>query len=491
MRCPNCYKHFDGGKLCPHCKIDVRLFNGIETLSNRLYNRGLRRLQSQDLTAGIRELERAVAINKHNIRARNLLGLALFEMGYIADALKNWLISRKQVSEGNPANHYLDAIKRDPRLFERHNEAVTLYNRALELVQEKKLDIAIIQLKKSLEYNKRYVPSLNLLTLCYIQERNRPQAISSADRVLTIDAKNPFALRYLAIVNPTKPATVVKQVTQPTQPIAPKTILPPTDTSPFGKVAETGPFKSINISDKKPSYFHAVGILSFIAGALLMMAFGFFLYLPAVRREHNLNLQYEQRTVAALTQAHEEELYLRDNTEYGLRNRIDDLEYEIDDWQHRYSLVNATIIVTLANDRFRAGSMADFRAAMVLLDLVDLDILHFDVYATARHIIDTSRPQLATHYVQQGINSFNTGDYDRALILLEDARRFIDPGNVNYPALLYFLGTLYYRAPNRQADAIATLQRLTSLEVYATLPATPWSARRTRVTTMLSNMGIN
>ncbi|MCL2364730.1 MAG: tetratricopeptide repeat protein [Defluviitaleaceae bacterium] len=487
MRCPNCGKDFQTGKRCPHCRIDSVLFTSTERISDRLFNKGLERLHLQDMTGGVHELGRAVSVNKHNIRARNLLGLALFEMGRIGDALKHWLISRSQLKENNNANLYLEALRKDTRNFERLNDAVVLYNRALEFIAQGHNDLAAIQLRKSLEHNPRFVDALNLLALCHMQQRNTPQANATLERVFAVDARNPVALRYFNALNPRRP----RAEAPPRSPSRP--ILPPTETSPYWKIAETSAQKSINISNKKPTYFHAVGILSFIIGAAVMLACVYFLYLPAIRREHAQALREEQRATETAAQAAQDQMDERDEADEERQIYISNLHDQIADLEMRYNRANDTIIVHLAVNRFNNGngSIEDFREAVRLLDLITLEALHFDTIATAQHIRAVAFPALATHYATTGVTAFNDGDYARALVLLEDSLLFITPDNPQYAHVLYHLGTLYYRAPNRNEDTIHLLTRLTSLEEYETLPATPWNLRRGRVTTMLSNLGIN
>ncbi|MCL2500074.1 MAG: hypothetical protein FWE90_07015 [Defluviitaleaceae bacterium] len=481
MRCPNCGKTYDAGNQCPHCQIDAVLFKGTERLSDRLYNKGLSRLHSMDFTNGIQELHRSVSINKHNIRARNLLGLALFEIGHIGEALKHWIISRSHLRENNPANNYIDKLTNNTRDFERLNEAVVLYNRALDFVKQKSDDLAVIQLKKSLEYNPRFVDSLNLLTLCYLQQRNRQQANATMERVFAIDVRNPIALRYHAILNPTRPRpetrtrTIIKQ---PAQPGATQ-----------DKPSDTGPFKTVTIKESKSSHFHFVGILSFIVGAAVMMGVGIFLYIPALQREHTIAMQNANRQVEAATAARQAEIDAYIENETRFREQIKGHDHAVEEMQTQINHANRAVNVYVANERFRAGTIEDMRAAVGLLEITPLDDLPFDTVSIANHINETAFPLLATHYANEGINAFNAGDYGFALNQLEDAMRFIVPYNPQYPHVLYHLGTLYYRATGREAEAISVLSLLVTLEGYAAFPSNPWGSRRTRVQDMLGNLG--
>ncbi|MCL2188338.1 MAG: hypothetical protein FWC16_04660 [Defluviitaleaceae bacterium] len=483
MHCPNCGKNFDSGNQCPYCQIDAVLFKGTERMSNRLYNEGLERLHSMDYTHGIQALTRSVAINKHNIMARNLLGLALFEIGHIGDALKHWVISQSQLRENNPAKDYLERINKNTRKFEQLNEAVVLYNRALEYLRQDSDDLAVIQLKKSLEFNPRFLDALNLLTLCYLQQRNRQQANVMMERVFSVDARNPIALRNFSIINPGGKRSETRRSFFKSSPAA--------DTAGAAKTGDASPFKTIAIKEKKTTYFHIVGILSFLIGAACMLAFGLFLYLPGIERSHTIALRDVQRDMDNAALMHQQEMGAHAGDISRMYARIDEINAELETWQEQYTKADRIIRVFLANTRYIAGEMEDLRAAVDMLEIISLEGLPVDTVAMALEIIESAQPRLATFYALGGIESFNASDYDRALIQLQDARRFIAPYNPQYPHMLYFLGTLYYRAPARQEEAIETLLELTNISGYADFPANPWNARRTRVTGMLENMGVN
>ena len=479
MHCPNCGKPFHGGNQCPHCQIDVVLFKGTEQLSARLYNKGLERLYALDFTQAIQELTRSISINKHNVQARNLLGLALFEIGHVGEALKHWVISQSLLRDGNPANAYLEKINKNTRSLERLNEAVVLYNRAVEFIRQNSDDLAVIQLKKALEFNPRFVDALNLLTLCYLQQKNRQQAAATMERVFAIDVRNPIAMRYYNIINPARTRA------------EPRVRLPMKQNGRNGgdKPGETGPYKTLAIKEKKSTLFHAVGILSFIFGAACMLAIGYFLFIPATQREHDIAMQNLQRQMDINTTNHQSALEARDATESTLRDEIMRLEDEIENAHAQFILRDRAVHVMIANEIYRNGGIENMRDAADALALIPPEGLAFDIVEVMNGIIASAHPQLAAHYTTGGINSFNTGDYDRAMVQLQDARHFIAPDDAQVPNILYHLGTLYYRDPLRRVNAIETLMELTALEGFEDLPANPWNARRNRVEAMLEALG--
>ncbi|MCL2204365.1 MAG: hypothetical protein FWB88_10565, partial [Defluviitaleaceae bacterium] len=274
-----------------------------------------------------------------------------------------------------------------------------------------------------------------------------------------------------------KQPTPPPPATEPAPPAGPRT-------------GDTGPFKTIAIKEKKTTYFHAVGILSFIVGAACMLAFGFFLYLPGIERGHNIALRYAQREVENTASLHQQEIDTLNADKNRLRDQITERDAEITHWQTQYNQNDRIIRVFMANSRYHMGNIEDLREAVNILMRVPLEGLPIDIVAMAEAIMESALPRLATHYATGGIASFNDGDYDRALIQLEDARLFITPHNPQFAHLLYHLGTLYYRIPARSEEAIEVLVELAALEGFATLPANPWNARRARVADMLENMGV-
>ena len=70
-------------------KYDVTL----ERIANCYYNLGLERAKLRDLSGAAELLKKALHYDKYQREARNLLGLIFFEMGEVADALVQWVIS--------------------------------------------------------------------------------------------------------------------------------------------------------------------------------------------------------------------------------------------------------------------------------------------------------------------------------------------------------------------------------------------------------------
>ena len=96
MNCMNCGAFLMDKDLdyCPKCGCNVLIQKKVDYLSRQYYNQGLEKASVRDLSGAINCLKQSLMYNKHNIQARNLLGLVYFETGEVVAALSEWVISR-------------------------------------------------------------------------------------------------------------------------------------------------------------------------------------------------------------------------------------------------------------------------------------------------------------------------------------------------------------------------------------------------------------
>ncbi|MCL1878209.1 MAG: hypothetical protein FWF80_05080 [Defluviitaleaceae bacterium] len=467
MKCPNCLKNFSGGVKCPACKVDTVLYMGTVRLSDRLHNKGLERLRVGDLFHGIELLTKSIAINKNNVPSRNLLGLALFEVGHVGEALKHWIVSQSMLKEDNLATKYIESVNKNARKLEGLNDAVDMYNQALEHIRHKSDDLAIIQLKKAVEINPRFVDALNLLTLCYLIQNERERAATAAERVLSLDIMNPVALNYYAIIFPGK---------KPSRQAS---------TKPKGQPIPKGPYKTIDLEEKKKKNFHVAELFMFIIGIAVASAALYFLLVPALRRSweaENQRLEdaHAEASVnyrARITQAAEE---------YAARGReIEALEADLvraqieNDSLHRESEVNIAYFDFLDDE---------LRDAVNRLELIgDFSGLPPNIQQRANFILTEAYPLLGQNYYNLGLAAFNATPRDShmAVIHLANAQRFLDDESDQWNRLLFMLGNLYYD-DGRLTDALAALS-----ELYERAPGLPTpftGAERTRFNNMMTTL---
>lgn len=196
MLCPNCGTMFAEGRICPKCKMDAVLYKKSKNASIRLYNSGLSKAKEGNITGAINDLERCLTFDKTNTSARDLLGLCHFRVGAVADALKHWIISSSYSPSDSIAKNYIDVLNRNTRMLDKYNDAIRQYNRAMEYMSQGSTDLAVIQLKKALDYNPEFVKALCLYALCCIEEKNYALALECVDRAIEIDNGCELALRY-------------------------------------------------------------------------------------------------------------------------------------------------------------------------------------------------------------------------------------------------------------------------------------------------------
>ena len=196
MLCPNCSTIFSGGKICPKCNMDAVLFTKTKKASLKLYNSGLAKAKEGNITGAIEDLKRCLVFDKTNNSARNLLGLCYYGIGEVSDALKHWIICSSYDAEDKMSKTYIDILNRNTRALDKYNDAIRQYNKAMEYMSQGSTDLAIIQLKKALDYNPYFVKALCLYALCCIDEKNYAVAMDCIDRALEIDSGCTLALRY-------------------------------------------------------------------------------------------------------------------------------------------------------------------------------------------------------------------------------------------------------------------------------------------------------
>ena len=114
MNCMNCGAFLVDKDLdyCPKCGCNVLIQKKVDYLSRQYYNRGLEKASVRDLSGAIDCLKQSLIYNKHNIQARNLLGLVYFETGEVVAALSEWVISKNLQPSRNLASKYTN-----PRRF--------------------------------------------------------------------------------------------------------------------------------------------------------------------------------------------------------------------------------------------------------------------------------------------------------------------------------------------------------------------------------------
>ena len=197
MICYHCGCNLTEHDFCTNCGVDVSSYKIVVSASNIFYNEGLEKAKVRDLSGAVASLRQCLKLNKNHVDARNLLGLVYFEMGESILALNEWVISKNLRSKKNLAGEYLKLIQNNPGKLDALNATIKKYNQALTYCYQDSTDMAVIQLKKVLSMNSKYVQAHLLLALLYVHYEDWSKAKKELERVLRIDTNNTQALRYL------------------------------------------------------------------------------------------------------------------------------------------------------------------------------------------------------------------------------------------------------------------------------------------------------
>ena len=288
MRCYNCGCQLSEKDFCTGCGADVALYKKIMYTSNFFYNEGLEKANVRDLSGAVISLRQSLKFNKNNIQARNLLGLVYFEMGEVVKGLSEWVISKNLRSKKNIADDYINMIQDNPSRLETINQTVKKYNLALGYCQQDSLDLAVIQLKKVLSLNPKYVRAHQLLALLYMKAEEWEKAKKELDKCRRIDTGNTTTQRYRKEVE-----TVLEAAAGPKPGTKTKKKKAAEDVVKYQSGNETIIQPVNNRESKGVSVALNIGI-----GIAIGIAAACFLILPARQNADTNNVQEELRAVS-------------------------------------------------------------------------------------------------------------------------------------------------------------------------------------------------
>ena len=197
MKCYNCGATLTQHDFCTACKSDVKQYKRILEAANRKYNEGLEKAQVRDLSGAVVSLKQCLKLNKEHVDARNLLGLVYFEMGEVVAALAEWIISKNLQPEKNLAEDYIQQLQNNQSKLDTYNQAIHKYNKALDLCLQGSDDLAIIQLKKIVTLNAKFIKAQLLLALIYMSKEEWDKAYPLLKKVTQVDCGNTQAQNYL------------------------------------------------------------------------------------------------------------------------------------------------------------------------------------------------------------------------------------------------------------------------------------------------------
>lgn len=345
MRCPRCDAHVsDKAARCSFCGQDLSLIHYAERISNAYYNKGIEKAHVRDLSGAIDILKKSLQYNKKNTNARNLLGLVYYEKGETVAALSEWVLSKYLQPEDNLADYFMETVQKNQTALDATNQTIKKYNAALAAAKAGNEDLAIIQLKKVVSLNPRFVRAQQLLALLYIYTEDYAKAAKCLHRARRIDFNNTTTLRYLQEIGDRAQSAEKKNTGQTKK--APKK-------DPLENVIPVGSYK-----EEKKSLMPAVQV---IIGVIIGIAVCFFLIRPTLLKTgtdgENLSDVNEQISVQAtkITALEKERDSLREETE-DLQQQIKDGDTKAQNQLKAYEALLNGIQYYMDEDRLEAAA---------------------------------------------------------------------------------------------------------------------------------------
>lgn len=434
MICYQCGCNLSEHDFCTNCGADVALYKKIMHISNLFYNDGLEKANVRDLTGAIASLRQSLKFNKNNVEARNLLGLVYFETGEVVAALSEWVISKNLRPKKNIADDYIEMIQSNQNRLDLINQTIKKYNQALTYCNQDSLDLAVIQLKKVLSLNPKFIRAHQLLALLYINAEEWEKAKRELTKCIEIDTNNTATLRYLKEVDEMLiPEEGIKN--------------PPKHQRKSDEIIK---YQSGNETIIQPANVKegrgVSSLLNLAVGLAIGMAIAFFLILPARIQAARANIDEELRKVSEQSDAKTatiDELQQQINV---LGAQKDSLEQDLQAYLGTDGTLQSVDNLMKAAGAYLTNPeeitvIADYLAEIENVDGPDADNSEAfeNLYNTLLALVG---PDIAKSYYEDGYEAYKQENYEDAISNLQKAYHY-DPANGD---ALYNLANAYYHA---------------------------------------------
>ncbi len=447
MICYQCGCSLSEHDFCTNCGADVALYKKIIYISNRFYNEGLERANVRDLTGAITSLRQSLKFNKNNVEARNLLGLVYFETGEVVAALSEWVISKNLRPKKNIADDYIDMIQTNQNRLDTINQTIKKYNQALTYCNQDSLDLAVIQLKKVLSLNPKFIRAHQLLALLYINSEEWERARRELTKCREIDTNNTATQRYLKEVEEMLvPEEGVKQSSRKKQ----KT----DDIVKYQSGNETI-IQPVNIREGKG----VTSLLNLGIGVIIGIAIAIFLILPARIQASRADIDEDLRKVSEQSDAKTATIDELQQQVNELTKKNGDLQQDLEAYLGTDGKLRSVESLLKAADAYLTNPEGVTVVADYLEEIVQDDTeggdgnseSFEDLYNTLLALVG---PSVAQAYYDDGYEAYRQENYADAILNLEKAFKY-DAANGD---ALYNLANSYYRTGEEEKAKDAYLQ---------------------------------
>ena len=429
MNCPKCgHEIIKWRKRCEICGQDISVYERLQRISNTFYNKGLERAKVRDLSGAIEMLKKSLEINKENTDARNLLGLVYFEMGEVVAALSEWVISQNFQPQDNDAAYYLKKVQSDTVAFDGMNQTIKKFNIALVNAKRQDDDLAVLQLKRVISQNPKFVRALLLLALVYMKNCEYEKARRCLVRVQKIDVGNVTALRYLE---------EIRLNTQQGGQNQPENSRVFEDSSVSSQIVPVTTYR-----EEMPNF---MAFITFFLGILIGVAVIYYMAVPNIRQSIKEEYNQKERNYSAVISEKDVKISSLESNIRILENKIDDLERLIRR-EEGYTLIDYEpfIEIMYAYQQYLKIEKPDLEQTESLyqdaMALNMTDITEMEAVSLYGDMLTNLKTRLGAFYLAQGMELYTADDKANALPVLENAYNFIP----NDPEVLYHLARCYH-----------------------------------------------
>ena len=448
MFCYNCGCHLSEHDFCTSCGADVSLYKKIMCMSNRFYNDGLEKAGVRDLTGAINSLRQSLKFNKNNIEARNLLGLVYFETGEVVAALSEWVISKNMRPEKNIADDYINMLQSNATRLDAINQTIKKYNQALVYCNQDSKDLAIIQLKKVLSLNPKFIRAHQLLALLYMDSEQWDRAERELHKCMDIDRIILFTPAGLfAVLIRGQLRLHFLQITERQSIIA---VRYQSDNEII--------IQPLNVKEQKSAGISS--LINIAIGLVIGLAVMYFLVVPAAVSNANNEAQKTITDIGNQLDTKTSRIQELETQMEALQTENDTLNQELQGYvgadgtlQTIDSLLAAATTYLETQDITQTAANLETISASVNVD--DTSEAFQKLYKTLLGLIG---PQLSAQYYETGYNAYRSEDYATAI---ENLSKAVIYDETNKDAWLS-LGNSYRKSDDAQ-NAITTYDKIIEL----------------------------
>lgn len=433
---------------CTACGADVYLYKKIMYVSNRFYNEGLEKANVRDLSGAVTSLRQSLKFNKNNIEARNLLGLVYFETGEVVAAMSEWVISKNLRPERNIADDYIGMLQSNAARLDSINQTIKKYNQAYAYCVQESKDLAVIQLKKVLSLNPKFIRAHQLLALLYMDSEQWDKAQRELKKCIDIDRNNTQTLRYLKEVElMLQPDDSMKQPAKRRK-----------DDSVRYQSDNEIIIQPMNMKEQKSG--GAATLLNVGIGLIIGLAACYFLVVPAKVTDAK---NEAQKTITEIgNQSDAKTITIQE-----LQAQVEKLQTEnasLDQTLEGYvgedgTLVTIDNLLTAATTYLQTQNPQETAVSLEAIAAnVNVEETSEAFQKLYNILLTTIGPDLATSYYNDGLAAYRSEDFAAAIEQLSKAV-YYDASNMES---LYYLALAYRRNEDRE-NAIATYQKVIEL----------------------------